>query len=355
VGLGAYDFYQKPVEMNTLALVLQRAYRIFDLERENRQLIEQECCSPLAGVIAASDCMLQVSRRIEKVAPTDATVLLLGESGTGKELLAKAIHRLSPYANNRFVPINCAAIPETLLESELFGYEKGAFTGAAKRTPGKIEYADGGTLFLDEIGDLSLALQAKLLRFLQERVIERIGGREEIPIDARIVCATHQDLQKLMENGAFRQDLYYRISAVTIKIPPLRERRDDVIRLARYFLRRYATELGCPLKGFSEDAIRALETHPWQGNVRELENKIKGAVIMTDGARISAQDLGLEIAQEEPINFNLREARKLTELGAIERALIHTAGNISKTSRLLGVSRPTLYDLLQKYHITLPE
>nr|MDQ2694640.1 PEP-CTERM-box response regulator transcription factor [Pseudomonadota bacterium] len=283
VALGAYDFYQKPVDAEVLKLIVDRAYRLYELERENRELARQRQTSPLQGIIAASSQMLKICSTIEKVAPTDVTVLLLGESGTGKELLARALHELSQRAGRRFVAINCAAIPETLLESELFGYEKGAFTGAAKQTKGKIEYADRGTFFLDEVGDLPMALQAKLLRFLQQRVIERVGGREEIPVDVRVVCATHRDLQAAIAEGTFREDLYYRISEITIHIPPLREREGDAVILARTFLELFSRKMGRALRGFSKDAVAALEAYPWPGNVRELENRIKRAVIMSEG------------------------------------------------------------------------
>jgi two-component system NtrC family response regulator len=350
VGLGAYDFYQKPIDTDILGLIVQRAYQMHELEDENRRLLQQQGGSPLEGIIATSDRMLQICRLIEKVAPTDATVLLLGESGTGKELLARAVHTLSPRANARFVTINCAAIPETLLESELFGYEKGAFTGAVKQTRGKIEHADRGTLFLDEVGDMPLALQAKLLRFLQQRVIERVGGHEEIPVDVRVVCATNQDLKHLIEEGRFREDLYYRISEVNVRVPALRERDSDVIVLARTFLDKHAKQHHRSLRGFSQDALRAIQAHRWPGNVRELENKINGAVILAEGTHVTAKDLELEAqAQDEPIPLNLRKVREQAERQAINRALSIDNGNISKAAELLGISRPTLYDLLNKY------
>jgi two-component system NtrC family response regulator len=350
VGLGAYDFYQKPIDTDILGLIVQRAYQMHELEDENRRLLQQQGGSPLEGIIATSDRMLQICRLIEKVAPTDATVLLLGESGTGKELLARAVHTLSPRANARFVTINCAAIPETLLESELFGYEKGAFTGAVKQTRGKIEHAARGTLFLDEVGDMPLALQAKLLRFLQQRVIERVGGHEEIPVDVRVVCATNQDLKHLIEEGRFREDLYYRISEVNVRVPALRERDSDVIVLARTFLDKHAKQHHRSLRGFSQDALRAIQAHRWPGNVRELENKINGAVILAEGTHVTAKDLELEAqAQDEPIPLNLRKVREQAERQAINRALSIDNGNISKAAELLGISRPTLYDLLNKY------
>ncbi len=349
VGLGAYDFYQKPIDTDVLTLMVERAYRIHELEHENRRLMQQQSVSGLNGIIATSERMLQISRLIEKVAPTSATVLLLGESGTGKELLARAIHSLSPRAEERFVTINCAAIPETLLESELFGYEKGAFTGALKQTYGKIEHADGGTLFLDEVGDMPLALQAKLLRFLQQRVIERVGGHEEIPVDVRVVCATNQNLTELMGQGRFREDLYYRISEVTVKVPALRERDGDMIVLARTFLDKYARLHGRSLRGFSQDALQAIQAHRWPGNVRELENKINGAVILAEGKQVTARDLDLDGAPQAPVPLNLRQVRDQAERQAIVRALSMDKGNISKAAELLGISRPTLYDLMNKH------
>ena len=351
VGLGAYDFYQKPVDTDILQLIVGRAYQIYELEQENQRLLRQQGASPLDGIIAASQKMLNVCRIIEKVAPTNATTLLQGESGTGKELLARALHSLSPRVGKNFVAINCAAIPENLLESELFGYERGAFTGAVKQTPGKVEIANGGTLFLDEIGDMPLSLQAKLLRFLQERVVERVGGREEIPVNVRVVCATNQDLAACIRDGRFREDLYYRISEITINIPPLREREGGRLILARALLEKYAGQQGRPLKGFSQDAQAAIQRYPWPGNVRELENKIKGAVIMAEGKQVTAQDLGLAAADNNAPNLNLREVRKEAESRAIRRAMVFASGNISQAAKLLGITRPTLYDLLDKYEI----
>ncbi|UCG72075.1 MAG: PEP-CTERM-box response regulator transcription factor [Chromatiales bacterium] len=351
VGMGAYDFYQKPVDTDTLQLIVDRAYQIYELEQENQRLLRQQSTSPLDGIVAASDKMLNVCRIIEKVAPTSATTLLLGESGTGKELLARALHSLSPRAGESFVPINCAAIPENLLESELFGYERGAFTGAMKQTPGKVEMADSGTLFLDEIGDMPIALQAKLLRFLQERVVERVGGREEIPVDVRVICATNQDLQTAIREGRFREDLYYRISEITIQIPPLREREGGRLILARTLLAKYAAQHGRPIKGFSKEAQTAIQNYQWPGNVRELENKIKGAVIMAEGKQVTALDLGLADAETDGPNLNLREVRRDAETRAIHRALVYAAGNISQAAKLLGITRPTLYDLIDKYAI----
>ncbi len=351
VALGAYDFYQKPVDTDTLQLLVERAFNMSDLEAENRRLQNVAINSPLDGIVAASEGMLAVCRMIEKVAPTDVTTLLLGESGTGKELLARALHRLSPRIENRFVAINCAAIPENLLESELFGFEKGAFTGAAKQTPGKIELADGGTLFLDEIGDMPLALQAKMLRFLQERVLERVGGREEISVDVRVVCATNRNPIEMIEESTFREDLYYRVSEITIDIPPFRDREEGRLILARILLAKFCNQQGRALT-FSDDANTAIESYSWPGNVRELENKIKSAVIMADGSQVTAKELGIEGAESEQEALNLREARRLAESKAIRVALMKSFGKISRAAELLGVTRPTLYDLLSKYGLS---
>jgi two-component system NtrC family response regulator len=348
VAFGAYDFYQKPVDVDTLQLIVQRAYQIHELEEENRRL-QAQATSPLDGIIASSEPMLKVCRTIEKVAPTNATTLLLGESGTGKEVLARAIHSLSS-RSGAFIAINCAAIPEQLLESELFGFEKGAFTGAVKQTPGKIEMADGGTLFLDEIGDMPLALQAKLLRFLQERTFERIGGRSEIGVDVRVVCATNKNLKQAMAGGTFRDDLYYRVAEITVEIPPLRERHGGRLLLARHLLDKFSRQQGRALRGFAEDAHHAIDSYEWPGNVREMENKVKAAVIMAEGKWVTAEDLGLSVAGP-PKTLNLRVVRQTAETQAIREALIRTSGNISRTAEVLGVTRPTLYDLLTKYRI----
>ncbi|HRK77268.1 MAG TPA: PEP-CTERM-box response regulator transcription factor [Thiobacillus sp.] len=348
IRIGAYDFFQKPFDPDVLALMIARALHVHALEAENRLLAARQRGSALQGLITSSEPMLKICRTVEKVAPANATVLLLGESGTGKEVLARGVHELSPRAGKRFVAINCAAIPDTLLESELFGYEKGAFTGAAKQTIGRIEYANEGTLFLDEIGDLPMPLQAKLLRFLQERVIERLGGRGEIPVDVRVVCATHRDLADMIREGSFREDLYYRLSEITVKIPPLRERPGDAVLLAQAFLERYAREQGRNIRGFTADALGALETHAWPGNVREMENIIKRATIMADGTQITAADLGLDAAQAEPQPFNLRQARENAERLAVGRALAHSDGSIAQAAELLGITRPTLYDLMAK-------
>jgi len=353
IAMGAYDFYQKPIEPEILGLIINRAYRLYELEEENRKLVNHTASSLLEGVIAASPQMLKICRTIEKIAPTDVTTLLLGESGTGKEVIAKALHAMSPRAKFPFVAINSAAIPENLLESELFGYEKGAFTGATKQTKGKIEYANGGTFFLDEVGDLPLALQAKILRFLQERVIERVGGRKEIPVDVRVICATHQVLKDLIKNSNFREDLYYRISEITVDIPPLREREGDSLLLARVFLNLFNRQHNKSIKGFAVDALNAIELYQWPGNVRELENRVKRAVIMADGNQIVADDLDLKDSPDEnsseEIAINLRKVRETAERRAIHRALSMCKDNISQAAELLGVSRPTLYDLMARY------
>jgi len=351
VGSGAYDFYHKPVDAEILGLIVNRAYRLHELEMENRTLMQHKIEHPVDGVVACSPEMMKVCRTVEKVAPSGATILLLGDSGTGKELCARSLHNLSPQAKGRFVAINCAAIPENLLESELFGYEKGAFTGAIKQTPGKIEYADGGTLFLDEVGDLPLALQAKLLRFLQERVVERIGGREEIPVEVRVVCATHQDLPDKIRLGTFREDLYYRISEIAIQIPPLRERGGDIVLLARMFLEHFSKEQGRNLRGFSKDALMALEAYHWPGNVRELQNRINRAVIMAEGKHLTAQDLELSSTEIDERHLDLRRVRDDAERRAIQRALSHASGKVSAAADILGISRPTMYDLIRKFNL----
>jgi two-component system NtrC family response regulator len=348
IGLGAYDFCQKPVDAQLLSMIVDRSYRLYDLEAENRRLVAKRAASPLQRVIANSPQMLRVCRTVEKIAPTDVTTLLTGESGTGKELLARALHDLSPRASERFVAINCAAIPENLLESELFGYEKGAFTGAAKQTRGKVEFAEKGTLFLDEIGDLPLGLQAKLLRFLQERVIERVGGRGEIAVDVRVVSATHADLQALIRAGKFREDLYYRLSEIIIHIPPLREREGDALLLARVFLGTLSRQLGRSIRGFTKEAAAAIEVYPWPGNVREMENRMKRAVVMAEGSLITPADLELLPRQDE-LRLNLRQVRDNAERQALQRAMSLFNGNISQAAETLGVSRPTLYDLLSKH------
>jgi two-component system NtrC family response regulator len=351
IGLGAYDFHHKPFDPEMLGLVINRAFYLHALQKENRKILQNQADSPMAGVISRDPGMLKLCRSIEKVAPTSASVMLLGESGTGKEVLARALHQLSPRAEKRFVAINCAAIPENLLESELFGYEKGAFTGAAKQTLGKIETANGGTFFLDEVGDLPMPLQAKLLRFLQERVIERVGGREEIPVDVRIVCATHQNLKELATAGRFREDLYYRLSEIVITIPPLRNRVGDAALLAHHFKNRFCNQEGRSSLNFSDDAMAMIESHPWPGNVREMENIIKRAVIMADGPQIVGEDLGLGDSPAADDFMNLRQVRDEAEYKAIIRALARVDGNIVRAAELLGVSRPTLYDLMSRHGI----
>jgi two-component system, NtrC family, response regulator len=348
ISLGAYDFFAKPFEADALGIVIERAFRLADLEEENRRLQTQATSEPLGGLVTRDPGMLKVCRQIEKLAPTNATVLFLGESGTGKEVLTKGLHQLSQRKAKRFVAINCAAIPENLLESELFGYERGAFTGAVKTTQGKIETAHGGTLFLDEIGDLPLPLQSKLLRFLQERVIERIGGREEIAVDVRVVCATHRNLRDLIAAGAFREDLFYRLSEMVINIPSLRERQGDALLLSHIFLRRFSAENGRDKMVLREDALDAISNHQWPGNVRELENCIKRAVIMADGNSVNADDLGITSIEEAQM-FNLRQVRDEAERSAVIKVMARVDGNVAKAADLLGISRPTLYDLLNRF------
>lgn len=349
ISLGATDFYQKPIEPEILNVILDRAYRLHELEQENRRLARGEGRPRVRGLISGSTVMQTVCTTIEKVAPTQASVLLQGESGTGKEVIARALHELSERAEARFVAINCAAIPENLLESELFGYERGAFTGAVKQTRGKIEYADGGTLLMDEVGDLPMPLQAKLLRFLQERVIERIGGREEIPVDTRVVCATHKDLRKQIAEGAFREDLYYRIAEITIRIPPLRERPGDAVLIGRHLLEEHARRTHTQRRDFSDRAVAAIQAYPWVGNVRELENKVRRGVIMAEGKRIEPEDMELEAVSTGLQCLTLREAREHAEQQALEHALNSVGGYIAKAADVLGVSRPTIYSLMKKY------
>lgn len=350
ISLGAWDFYQKPIDIDALGLIVARAFHVHALEAENRRLVERaESGAVLGGMITGAPEMLKVTRTIERVAGTDVTVMLLGASGTGKELLARGLHDASR-RKGAFVAINCAAIPETLLESELFGHEKGAFTGAVKTTEGKIEQAQGGTLFLDEVGDIPLALQVKLLRFLQERVIERIGGRKPIAVDTRVVCATHQDLEAMVADGRFREDLYYRLAEIVVRIPGLAERPGDPGLIARHFLKRYAAAMNSGARSFSPDALAAIDAWRWPGNVRELENRVKRAVIMADGKQVTAADLDLDGAADDgPIN--LKAAREIADRRAIRHALARAEGNISGTARLLGISRPTLYDLMKAYDL----
>ncbi|SFC73201.1 two component, sigma54 specific, transcriptional regulator, Fis family [Polaromonas sp. OV174] len=350
VAMGAYDFFAKPFEPELLNLTVERAFRLFELQSENRRLQQRYQPDALSGLTTRDPEMLRICRTIEKVASSNATIMLLGESGTGKEVLARGLHQSSPRRAEKFVAINCAAIPENLLESELFGFEKGAFTGAAKMTLGKIEVANGGTLMLDEIGDLPFALQAKLLRFLQERTIERVGGRQEISVDVRIVCATHQDLNALSKEGRFREDLYYRLAEIVVKIPPLRDRVGDAALLAHAFVRRFSQEQNRSSMSLSEDAVRAIELHPWPGNIRELENCIKRATIMAEGNQITSEDVGFKNTALDEIDgsLNLRVIRDNAEKRAIIAALGRVNGNIVKAAELLGVSRPTLYDLMHR-------
>ncbi len=351
IGMGAYDFYKKPVDIDDLGLIVARAFHLHEIEEENRRLESNVASSVLGSIVTAAPEMMKVAKTIERVANADVSVMLLGASGTGKELLARAVHEKSG-RRGEFIAINCAAIPENLLEAELFGYERGAFTGAVKSNVGKIELAQGGTLFLDEVGDIPLPLQVKRLRFLQERVIERIGGRQPIAVDTRIVCATHQDLDAMTGDGRFREDLYYRLAEIVVKIPSLAERSGDAVLLARHFVNRFGRELNPNVHSLAPDAIAAIDAYPWPGNVRELENRIKRAVIMADGKSITALDLDLsKSATEEPQLINLRAAREVADRKAIRQAMSRTDNNISGAAKLLGVSRPTLYDLLKQYRL----
>jgi two-component system NtrC family response regulator len=351
VASGAYDYYQKPIDIDQLGLIVRRAFQLHALEQEHRRLEDRvgDGRTILGTMITAAPEMLKVSRTIERVANTGVSVMLLGASGTGKELIARGLHQASNRRGGSFVAINCAAIPENLLEAELFGYEKGAFTGAIRTAEGKIELAAGGTLFLDEIGDVPLPLQVKLLRFIQERVIERIGGRKAIPVDTRIVCATHQKLEEMIGAGTFREDLFYRLAEVVVKIPSLAERHGDATLLAKHFLARFAAEMNPQVKGFTPAALAAVNNWPWPGNVRELENRVKRAVIMADGKLVTTEDLDLPDRGEEALPVNLKSAREAADRRAIRRALAETENNISGAAKLLGISRPTLYDLLKQY------
>ena len=350
VSCGAYDFYHKPIESETLQFAVERAFRLWELEAENIHLLRQASAytSPLNGLITSSQNMLDVCRLVERVAPTDVNVMVLGETGTGKELVARGIHDLSQRSDRPFIVINCAAIPENLLESELFGHERGSFTGAVARKIGKIEAANEGTLFLDEIGDMALHLQAKILRFVQEKVIERVGGTQSIEVDVRVISATHQDLNKMIGEGRFREDLFFRVSEISLELPPLRDRNGDAILLANSFLRRYSPEES---KRFSQEGIYAIEAWPWSGNVRELENRVKRACIVSDGKFITPVDLELAENETKELTLNLKQIRAEAERGAIVKALRLADNNVSKTSRMLGVSRPTLYNLFNKYDI----
>ena len=350
VEMGAYDYYQKPIDALELRIILRRAFHIRRLERENLELQQRlSAAGRLEGLVGASPQMQEVFAMVRRLAASDVAVLVEGESGTGKEVVARAIHSLSPRRDKSFVVINCGAIPETLLEAELFGHEKGAFTGAHIQRQGKIEFAQEGTLFLDEIGELSLPLQVKLLRFLQEQVIERIGGRQPIRVDARVIAATNKNLKQAVAEGGFREDLYYRLSVVTVKLPPLRERGEDVVLLARYFLAAQSRAEGERRKGLSPDAIEALSAYRWPGNVRELENRIKRALIMADGALIQPADLDLAPGSAPTETASLKDIRERAEVEAIQRSLARHNGNITHAAAELGVSRPTLHDLIKRY------
>ena len=355
IEMGAYDFYQKPIDSDVINVIVSRAFSLANIENDN--LAMKSIVGSDSGIIGSSASIDRMRTMIQRIAPTDITALLLGESGTGKEVTAKAIHQVSNRSKKPFIAINCASIPETLLESELFGFEKGAFTGAHRSTMGKIECAQGGTLFLDEIGDMPFSLQAKLLRFLQEKVIERLGGRKEIPLDVRVVCATNQNLEEMVQNKEFREDLFYRISEITLNIPPLRDREDDVIILALFFLQQYAAEYKRNINSFSDDALSALKKHKWPGNIRELQNKIKSSVIMSATAQVTAFDLGFYDIDNDgeayEISLNLRSVREQAETLAIQKAYALTEGNMSKSAELLGITRPTLYSLIEKYNINI--
>ena len=355
ISAGAYDFYQKPIDADVIDVIVARAFSVAAIENENRKM--REVAGSDIGIIGNSEAIDRLRMMVKRIAPTQITALLLGESGTGKEVAANAVHIASERSNKPFVAINCASIPENLLESELFGFEKGAFTGAHRTTKGKIECAEGGTLFLDEIGDMPFSLQAKLLRFLQEKTIERLGGRQEIHVDVRVVCATNQNLEEMVAEKTFREDLFYRVSEITLNIPPLRDRDEDVLILAQYFLQMYALEYKRNVKSFSEDGLSAIKAHKWPGNIRELQNKVKSSVIMTTGTQVTAFDLGFfdhsDTAFE--LSLNLRTVREKAESLAIQKAYALAEGNMSKTSELLGVTRPTLYSLIEKYALTINE
>lgn len=353
ISKGAYDFYQKPVDADEIGFIVDRAFKLYDLEIENRKLQENQTSTRLPGLITASEKMEEVCKVIEKIASTTVSTLLLGASGTGKELLARSLHELSERKDQPFIAINCGAIPENLIESELFGFEKGAFTGAVKQVKGKIELAEGGTLFLDEIGDLPLALQVKLLRFLQERVIERIGGRKEIAVDVRVVSATHQELESHIGDGRFREDLFYRLSEIVINIPDLKDREGDALLLALNFLNKFAKEYDKRAKSFDKDAVKGISSYDWPGNVRELENRVKRAVIMSDSRKITLEDMEIDYKDEHSDSLNLKEIREKNDKTAIVKALARANGNISETARLLGISRPTFYGLAKQYDINI--
>lgn len=347
---GAYDFYYKPVDTDTLDHVVQRAFKIAQLEFENAQT--ETTSEPIKGVVTANTDMKRICRMVEKIAQTNVTATLIGESGTGKEVLARAIHSNSHQAQEAFVAINCAAVPENLMESELFGHEKGSFTGATSTNIGKIEQANGGTLFLDEIGDMPLPLQAKLLRFLQERNFERVGGRKTISVDLRVVCATNKDLEAMVKEGTFREDLFYRICEIVVKIPALRERGSDAVLIANHMLNKYATSIASRKMSFSDHALDALQSYQWPGNIREVENRIKRAVVLAENNVVHIDDLDLPIEKEKPSVINLKVARRNAEVEAIHSALEISNQNISAAAKLLGVTRPTLYDMIKKYNLS---
>jgi two-component system NtrC family response regulator len=351
VASGAYDFCEKPIEIEVLRTIMDRAFHLHRIEQENRIIAARPARSPIERIVTANQALLKVCRDVEKLAATNVPVLLLGESGTGKEALAQALHQLGPRARQPFIAINCGAIPENLLESELFGYERGAFTGAVKQTVGKIEGAHKGTLFLDEIGDLPHPLQVKLLRFLQDQVVERIGGRQKIQVDVRIVSATNASLEDRVAEGSFRGDLFYRMNAVTVRIPPLRDRGGDVILLANYFLTRFNQEFGRNIRGFTEAASTAMAAHRWPGNVRELENRMKRAVVMAERRMIDATDLELAPAVAAAPDLDLRAARLRAEREVLQVALTRSNGTLSVAAKLLGISRPTLYGLMEVHGI----
>jgi two-component system, NtrC family, response regulator len=353
VGAGAYDFLGKPVEMEELKLLLKRCFHVALLEREYREMQQKLEADTFDGILGSSARMQAVFESIRKVATVDAPVLILGESGTGKEMTARSIHRRSARRDGPFVAINCSAIPESLMESELFGHEKGAFTGAHVQRKGRIESAHGGTLFLDEIGEIPLPIQVKLLRFLQERVIERVGGRQEIQVDTRVLAATHVDLKKGMATGTFREDLFYRLAVVQIVLPPLRDRENDIALLANAFLQQSARESGKNALAFAPEAIRAIQRHTWPGNVRELQNRVRRAVIMGGTKRMTAQDLELEAAAATGVT--LKEARETLEREMLQQALRKHAGKITAAATELGISRPTFYELMDKLGIQKPE
>ena len=348
---GAYDFFYKPIQLDELNVILRRAFHLYELEQEQRALQQQFAGETFQGMLGTSRKMQEVFSAIRKVSTTDVPILVMGESGTGKELVARAIHQLGFRQARPFIEINCGAIPENLLESELFGHEKGAFTGAHIQRKGRFEMAEGGTIFLDEIGELSLPLQVKLLRFLQEKIVERVGGRERIEVNARIIAATNRDLKEAVKGGNFRDDLYFRLGVILLTLPPLREREGDVILLAKAFMQRYSSENRKKISGFTNQAIMAIEQHNWPGNVRELENRIKRAVIMTDGSKIIPADLELDeiVTNAKYETMKLKDARENLEKELLEKALTHNNGNMTKAASELGISRPTLYDLMEKF------